>query len=56
MIPPKEIGELEELLADHSQFLVQQPAIRSVFRKCLDVLKDQQRRLRDLERMHEETD
>lgn len=56
MIPPKEIGELEELLGDRSQFLLQQPAIRSVFRKCLAVMQDQQRRLRDLEKMNEETD
>lgn len=55
--PEKEIGELEELLeSERSMFLSGQPATRSVLRKFLVVLKNQQSRIRELEKRGEDTE
>lgn len=55
--PPRELSELEELLESNlSMFLVNQPATRSVLRKFLAVIKDQQNRIRELEKRGEETE
>ena len=55
MLNPK-IAELDELFSYHSQFLYTQPALRSVFAKITDILKDQDTRIRDLEKRNEDTE
>lgn len=50
------LDELDELFDANSQFLYTQPAVRSVFKKLVVLAREQDKRIRELEKRFEDTE